>query len=86
MNKNLRASILGISRDEKLFIPKKQDILLQGDHVYILVDKNHVKRTMSAFGYDEKPIKKIIIISNLYIKKKNLTFASPWNRLIYYFS
>ena len=60
--KNLRASILGISRDEKLFIPKKQDILSQDDHVYILVDKNHVKRTMSAFGYDEKPIKKIIII------------------------
>ena len=60
--KNLRASILGISRDENLFIPKKQDTLTQGDHVYILVDKNHVKRTMSAFGYDEKPIKKIIII------------------------
>ena len=60
--KNLRASILGISRDEKLFIPKKQEILTLGDHVYILVDKNHVKRTMSAFGYDEKPIKKIIII------------------------
>ncbi len=61
-DKNLRASILGISRDEKLFIPKKQDTLIQGDHIYILVDKNHVKRAMSAFGYDEKPIKKIIII------------------------
>ena len=60
--KNLRASILGISRDERLFIPKKQDTLIQGDHVYIMVDKNHVKRTMSAFGYDEKPIKKLIII------------------------
>ena len=61
-DKNLRASILGISRDEKLFIPNKQDILSQGDHVYILVDKDHVKRAMTAFGYDEKPIKKIIII------------------------
>ena len=60
--KNLRASILGISRDERLFIPKKQDTLTQGDQVYIMVDKNHVKRTMSAFGYDEKPIKKLIII------------------------
>ena len=60
--KNLRASILGISRDETLFIPKKLDTLNQGDHVYIMVDKNHVKRTMSAFGYDEKPIKKLIII------------------------
>ena len=60
--KNLRASILGISRNEQLFIPRKQDTLNQGDHVYIMVDKNHVKRTMSAFGHDEKPIKKIIII------------------------
>ena len=60
--KNLRASILGISRNEKLFIPKKQDIITQGDHVYLLAEKNHVKRAMSAFGYDEKPIKKIIII------------------------
>ena len=60
--KNLRASILGISRDETLFIPKKLDTLNQGDHVYIIADKNHVKRTMSAFGYDEKPIKKLIII------------------------
>ena len=60
--KNLRASIMGISRDEKLFIPKKQDKLIHGDHVYILADKNHVKRTMSAFGHDEKPIRKIIII------------------------
>ncbi len=60
--KNLRASILGISRDERLFIPKKQDTLTQGDHVYIIVDKNHVKRAMSAFGYNEKPIKKLIII------------------------
>ena len=40
---------------------KKQDKLIQGDHVYILADKNHVKRTMSAFGHDEKPIRKIII-------------------------
>tara|TARA_A100001011_G_scaffold397646_1_gene499342 strand:+ start:4413 stop:5804 length:1392 start_codon:yes stop_codon:yes gene_type:complete len=61
-DKNLRASIIGISRNENLFIPKKHDNLLNGDQVYILVDKNHVKRTMSAFGHEEKPIKKIIIV------------------------
>ena len=48
------------SRNEKLFIPDKQEKLTNGDHIYILADKNHVKRTMSACGYDEKPIKKII--------------------------
>ena len=60
--RDLRASILGINRGENLFIPKKQDILKKGDLIYILVDKNHIKRTMNAFGLNEKPIEKIIII------------------------
>jgi len=60
--KDLRASILGINRGENLFIPKKHDILQKDDLVYVLVDKNHVKRTLSAFGLNEKPIKKIIIV------------------------
>jgi len=60
--KNLRASILGINRGEHLFIPKKQDKLKNGDLIYILSDKNHIKRTMNAFGFNEKPIKKIIIV------------------------
>ena len=60
--KDLRASILGINRGDNFFIPKKSDILMNGDLVYILSDKNHVKRTMNAFGLNEKPIKKIIII------------------------
>ena len=60
--KDLRASILGINRDENLFIPKKQDKLKNGDLIYILSDKNHIKRTMNAFGFNEKPIKKIIIV------------------------
>ena len=60
--KDLRASILGINRGESLFIPKKHDKLKNGDLVYILADKNHIKRTMNAFGFNDKPIKKIIII------------------------
>ena len=35
---------------------------MTGDLIYVIVDKNHVKRTMSAFGLNEKPIKKIIIV------------------------
>ncbi len=61
-DKDLRASILGINRGENLFIPKKQDTLKNGDLIYILADKNHIKRTMNAFGFNDKPIKKIIII------------------------
>ena len=61
-DKDLRASILGINRGDNLFIPKKTDVLMNGDLVFILSDKGHVKRTMSAFGLNEKPIKKILII------------------------
>ncbi len=60
--KNLRASILGINRGENLFIPKKQDTLKVGDLIYILADKHHIKRTMNAFGFNEKPIKKVIVV------------------------
>ena len=60
--KDLRASIIGINRVDELIIPKKTDTLKVDDHIYILVDKRHVKRTMNAFGLNEKPIKKIIII------------------------
>ena len=54
--RDLRASIIGISRDDRLFIPKKQDTLKKGDFAFILVDKNHFNRTMKAFGLDEMPI------------------------------
>ena len=60
--KDLRASIIGINRVDELIIPKKTDTLKVDDHIYILVDKRHVKRTMNAFGLNEKPIKKIIIV------------------------
>ncbi len=61
-DKDLRASILGINRGENLFIPNKHDKLKIDDLIYILADKNHVKRTMNAFGLNEKPIKKVIIV------------------------
>ena len=38
-NKDLRASILGINRGDGLFIPKKNDSLMTGDLIYVIVDK-----------------------------------------------
>jgi trk system potassium uptake protein TrkA len=60
--KNLRASIVAIIRNDKLFIPSKSEKLLLNDKVYLLIDKTHVDRTMSAFGLEEKPISKLLII------------------------
>ena len=61
-NKNLRASIVSILRNNKLFIPNKSEKLLLDDKVYLLIDKSHVDRTMAAFGLEEKPISKLLII------------------------
>ena len=60
--KNLRASVVGIMRNKKLFIPHKHDELNLNDTVYVLVDSLHVERTLSAFGLDDEPLKKLIII------------------------
>ena len=60
--KNLRVSIISILRNDKLFIPGKSEKLLLNDKVYLLIDKSHVDRTMAAFGLEEKPISKLLII------------------------
>jgi trk system potassium uptake protein TrkA len=60
--KNLRASIVSIVRNDKLFIPNKSEKLLLDDKVYLIIDKSHVDRTMAAFGLEEKPISKLLII------------------------
>ncbi len=60
--KNLRVSTVAIIRDDNLFIPNKSEKLLLNDKVYLLIDKSHVDRTMSAFGLEEKPISKLLII------------------------
>ncbi len=60
--RNLRASIVAIVRNDNLIIPNKDDILNLNDEIFVLVDTNQVKRLMSAFGQDLKPIKKIIVI------------------------
>ena len=60
--KNLRTSIIGVLRNKDLFIPKKNDQLKLNDNIFLLSDTMHIKRSMTAFGLNEDPIKKIIII------------------------
>ena len=62
IKKNLRVCIISILRNGKLFIPDKSEKLLLNDKVYLLIDKSHVDRTMAAFGLEEKPISKLLII------------------------
>ena len=58
---DLNANVLGVQRDDKFLILKK-DVLLENDKAFILTDSKQVERTMKVFGKDEKTSDKFLII------------------------
>ena len=58
----LDANIIGIIRDNKLIIPKKNDTINNQDKIYVIINSSQMAETLNAFGHDEKMTKKILII------------------------
>ena len=59
---NLNAYILGVIRNDKFKIIKKNDTLKLNDKAYIVVNSNQVQETLTVFGHNEKISNKILII------------------------
>ena len=59
---SLEAKILGVIRNEKFLILKKNDKMAENDKAYVIINANQIKLTLSAFGHNEKISKKILII------------------------
>ena len=59
---NLDANIIGIIRDEKFIIPKKNDEVKYNDKIYVIINSSQMADTLEAFGHKEKISKKILII------------------------
>ena len=57
-----KANILGAVRKEKFIFLKKNDKMLEGDNVYLVVSSDQLNQILKAFGHDEKTSKKILII------------------------
>ncbi len=57
-----KANILGAVRKEKFIFFKKNDKILEGDNVYLVVSSDQLKEILKAFGHDEKISKKILVI------------------------
>ncbi len=57
----LSFQVLAILRSNKAIIPDGSDQLYEGDEVYFIVDTQHLKRVMTAFGHDEIQARKIVI-------------------------
>jgi len=58
----LNANIMGVIRDDKFVMLKKNDIMVNNDKAYVIIDASQMKDTLAAFGHNEKISNKILII------------------------
>lgn len=71
---DLPATVVGVSRDGRLFIPHSGDQLLAGDLAYVVVEHSQIRRTLALFGHEETEARRIVIVGGgnigLYVAKK----------------
>jgi len=71
---DLQATVVGILRDQSLFVPHGDDQMLAGDRVYLVADITQAHRALGIFGHDEKPARRILIAGGgnvgFYVAKK----------------
>jgi trk system potassium uptake protein TrkA len=58
----LNSNIMGVIRDEKFVLLKKNDVMLKDDKAYVVINASQMKETLVAFGHTEKVSNKILII------------------------
>ena len=59
---DFKANILGAVRNGKFIYFKKNDKMIEGDNVYVVVSSDQLNQILKAFGHEEKTSKKILII------------------------
>tara|TARA_B100001029_G_scaffold173518_1_gene172486 strand:+ start:637 stop:2010 length:1374 start_codon:yes stop_codon:yes gene_type:complete len=58
----LNANIIGVIRNNKFEILKKNDLLKSNDKAYVIINSQQMEDTLKAFGHNEKISTKILII------------------------
>ena len=59
---NFKANIVGALRKEKFIYLKKNDQIMEGDNVYVVVSNDQLNQILKAFGHEEKVSKNVLII------------------------
>ena len=59
---DFKANILGAVRKEKFIYLKKNDQMIEGDNVYLVVSSEQLTAILKAFGHEEKIAKNVLII------------------------
>ena len=58
----LRAIVVGVRREERLFAPDPDDQLFAGDQIYVFTHTEDVNRTLEIFGKTTKKQERIVIV------------------------
>jgi len=58
---DLPSTVVGVSRNGRLFIPHSADQLIAGDMAYVVTTKEQVRRTLGLFGHEETEATRIVI-------------------------
>ncbi len=58
---DLGATVVGVWRNDNLFVPHSSDQLLANDLVYVISVEGQVRRTLSLFGHEETEARRIVI-------------------------
>ena len=58
---DLPATVVGVNRAGKLFIPRSPDQLLAGDLAYVVATREQIRRTLGLFGHEEQEATRIVI-------------------------
>jgi trk system potassium uptake protein len=58
----LRAIVVGVRRDERLFAPEPEDQLFPGDQIYVFSHSEDVNRALEIFGKKTKKQERVVII------------------------
>lgn len=59
---DLRANVIGVTRDGRSFVPSDQDQLYARDEVYFVAESSHMPRAMAAFGQDVPKSHRVLIV------------------------
>ena len=58
---DLKAVVVGILREGRLFVPRSSDAMLVGDRVYVVCESGQVRRTLGIFGHEEPEAHRVVI-------------------------
>lgn len=58
----LRAIVVGVRRDERLFAPEAGDQLFEGDRIYVFAHTEDLNRTLEIFGKTTRKQERVVIV------------------------